>query len=170
MAVRSKCFASVVLIAVFAVCTGVTVADTHPCWIWRTVHEATNDLGRFTKPFQIDSTPSSAQLCCASICARLRVLLDGKALVEAEPYDAFQTIPIASLQAGDHELVVEAEGVTGPSAFFLQLDLTFDDETHTSIISDSHWRVSGAGAVKNRRSRRAAADGSARPSYRYRCG
>ena len=49
------------------------------------------------------------------------------------------------LGPGDHQIAVDAKGVDGPSAFFLELELRFDDKTRQSIVSDAAWRNDGSG-------------------------
>lgn len=125
-------------------------AESQPCWIWGPGHGTADVPVRVAKTFQTESSTSSVQLRFVPTSASLAVLLDGKVMATAEPYDAIQTVWIEpQLTGGDHEIVVEATGVPGPSAFFLQLDLEFENITRHSIVSDSSWRVLGDGPVKN---------------------
>ena len=121
-------------------------AEPRPCWIWGANQEATEGPLRFTKSFHTTSPGSSSRLRFAPAFARLTISLDGKDLAVCEPDEAIQTLELdRPLSAGDHEIAVEATGVTGPSAFFLQWELQWEDATRTAIVSDSSWLVDGGG-------------------------
>jgi putative heme-binding domain-containing protein len=84
------------------------------------------------------------------MCARFRIALDGKVVAAAEPYDPIQTVEIETrIDPGRHRIVVEGEGVAGPSAVFLQLELVLADGSRQSIVSDATWRGAGAAAAGN---------------------
>ncbi len=86
---------------------------------------------RFARSFQTDSIPTFAQLRFAPVSANLRISIDGQVVASAEPYDPIQTVEIERpLNPGSHVINVDARGVEGPSAFFLQLDLQYEDQTH----------------------------------------
>ncbi len=125
-------------------------AEPHPSWIWEQAEESSSEPIRFTRSFKTDSIPSSAELRFAPVSANLRISIDGQVVASAEPYDPIQTVEIERrLNPGSHVINVEARSVEGPSAFFLQLDLKYEDQTHESIVSDQAWRVSGSDKVKD---------------------
>lgn len=146
----SKHVAFPAIIAMMILSESVSSTERHPCWLWKSNHETAHASVRFVKVFNTQATTFSAQLRYAAESAHLTIQLDGNVIADAEPYDPIQSVEIENrLQPGDHEIVVAAPAVKGPSAFFLQLDLKFEDATHESIVSDSSWRMVDAQPVKN---------------------
>ncbi len=83
--------------------------------------------------------------------ARITILLDGRAVAMAEPYDAIQAFDLQHpLESGNHELAIEAVGVAGPSAVFLSLDLRLEDGSQQQIVTDKTWQDAKANAVSSR--------------------
>ncbi len=125
-------------------------AEPRPSWIWERSEEPSSQPVEFTRTFTTDSIPTSTQLRFAPASANLKISLDGQIVAAAEPYDPIQTVEIERpLNPGTHVISVDAVGVEGPSAFFLQLDLQYEDQTRQSIITDELWLVSAGGAAEN---------------------
>lgn len=136
------------VLAIFALASGVVRAEP-PCWIWAPEPAEADSTIKLSKTFRVAADTNSVRLRFATAYAQLTVLLDGNVIAVAEPYAPLRSIEVDSrLECGDHELLVQAKGVTGPSAFFLQLDLKFDNGNTESILSNSTWRLgSGSPAV-----------------------
>ncbi len=111
-----------------------------PHWIWSSKARLETESVRFHHPFQIGKAVVSATLRCAGESASLSVLLDGETVATLEPYDPLATIDVTDrLHVGAHRLAVSATSVSGPSAFFLQLDIEFNDGRRETIVSDDSW-------------------------------
>ncbi len=115
-----------------------------PHWIWCSEQRSECESPTFDKPFRIERAVVSATLHCVGESAGLTVLVDDEAIAALEPYDPLLTIDVTNrLRVGDHTLTVFSKRVEGPSAFFLQFDMEYDDGSKRSIVSDTSWSASG---------------------------
>ncbi len=122
-------------------------AEAHPCWIWGASNQAKNNAVRLNRSFQTSSTASSVNLRFVTCYANATILLDGQVIASAEGHDPILEVEVDhKLRAGDHEVVIEATGATGPSAIFLCLNVEFADSTRQSIVSNSKWKAENAPA------------------------
>ena len=138
------------LLAIVLLLSDAIAAESPPHWIWGRGRETTGASLRIVRSFQTTSPTTAAQLRFVPVSARLTLRIDGQVVASAEPYDVIQTLELASrLTGGTHELVVEAIDVAGPSSFFLELNLIFEDATCASIVSDSQWSVAGGEAAED---------------------
>lgn len=112
-----------------------------PHWIW--THQQTGvETTRFTRRFQTVSPSRWARLTFAPVSASLTVWLDGKQIASAEPYDPIQTIDVPiRLSPGPHKFSVSGIGQHGPSCFFAELAMEFEDGVRTAVFTDERWRT-----------------------------
>ena len=95
---------------------------------------------RLSKGFQTVSPSKRVRLTFAPTCASLNVFLDDQLVASAEPYAPIQNVELTmQLRPGSHRISVQAVGVPGPSAFYLDLDLEFADGVRTAVFSDGSW-------------------------------
>ncbi|MDB5390683.1 MAG: Cytochrome c [Planctomycetaceae bacterium] len=134
--------AYVVLAAIFVAMSVSQIAHADDAaWIWSQAQrkEATN--AEFHKSFAVKQAVTSAVLRGVAESAALGVSLNGVLLAEVEPYDPLFQIDVTDhLRIGDQKLVVRGRSVSGPAAFFLQLDLVFADKSRQSIVTDASWQ------------------------------
>ncbi len=118
-----------------------TVADqqnTH--WIWGKSDETVHDNILFKKQFRVAHNQTTAKLKFSPCFAYLCVKVDGILVGIASPYQVMQEIELEhSLSVGMHTLTVEAVGVDGPSAFFVELILANSEPPSTIIRSNANW-------------------------------
>ena len=144
--VRHATIAAVLLLVFFAIC--VAADELHPCWIWGPAQLPANSSRRFVKTFHAHWKPVGARLRFAPISTRLAISLDGNTIATSEPYGPIQTLELASrIAPGDHELVVDADGVVGPSAFFLELELESADATRDIVVTGPDWQMADRAAL-----------------------
>ena len=109
-------------------------------WIWVRSHQGAHETLLFKKRFQVDHARTTAKLKFAPCYASLRIKIDGTLIGVASPYQAMQEITLHHpLSTGSHSLTVEAVGVDGPSAFFIELMLA--NNVHPSMIikGNTNW-------------------------------
>jgi putative heme-binding domain-containing protein len=143
------CCAGVILLDLVLL-AGAMAAEPHPSWIWAGDRQSSNQRVRLTRVFQTSSTATTAVVRFAPISAKLTIFLDGEVIATALPYDKIQTIEVEKrLLGGDHQIVVDATGIVGPSAFFLDLGLRFADGSGQSIVSDGAWQTDEGAAAND---------------------
>lgn len=149
MPLRIKQYTAAIWFAAM-VLSGVAAAqESSPCWIWE-AETNSSDMVRFERMFQTTSPTTAIRFRCAPAYAELTVMLDGKIIAVAVPNDPIQEIAVESrLPAGEHSIKVQAKGVDGPSAFFVQFDFEFQDATRKTIVSDSTWQIDDSTGVDN---------------------
>ncbi|MCP4778748.1 MAG: hypothetical protein GY880_31415, partial [Planctomycetaceae bacterium] len=90
-------------------------------WIWGNPSNSARKGLLFTKQFLVAHDRTTAKLKFSPCFACLRVKVDGILAGTASPYEGMKEIELDhSLSVGRHELTVEAVGVEGPSAFFIE--------------------------------------------------
>jgi len=110
------------------------------CWIWTDNPQAQESL-LFGHTFQLDQVSSGAKLRFAPCFTHLTVRLDGNVVGIATAYQTVTEIDLPDrLAAGEHLLSVEARGVDGPSAFFVELAVTHPNQSDSLIRSGGHWK------------------------------
>ncbi len=112
-------------------------------WIWVGPREGTHANILFKRQFSVSHDQTTANLKFAPCFACLRVKVDGILVGIASPYQGMKEIELGhSLSAGSHALTVEAMGVEGPSAFFIELMLANSGHASTIIRSNTNWTAS----------------------------
>ena len=112
-------------------------------WIW--VHPSSDTQKKivFEKQFQIDNEQTNGKLRFSPCYASLRVKIDGVLVDTASPYQGIKQTELAQpLSSGSHSLTVEAVGVDGPSAFFIELMLVNRTHPIRIIRSNTNWKAS----------------------------
>ena len=111
-------------------------------WIWVNHSNSARKGLLFTKQFLVAHDRTTAKLKFSPCFACLRVKVDGILAGIASPYGGMKEIKLDhSLSVGRHELTVEAVGVEGPSAFFIELILANSGHPSTTIRSNTNWTV-----------------------------
>lgn len=115
-------------------------------WIWNGSNVRSRQPIQFSRTFELAWQPTSVRLRFAPASARLTVLVDNVVVASAEAYSPIQSIELGRrLEVGTHTVTVRGEGVQGPSAFFLQLEMADGDGRRSRVVSDRSWRL-GSGA------------------------
>lgn len=136
--VRNGIVAAAALWATLSVAIAQGQSPDLPHWIWAEPDSAQEV--RFERDFRVERNAVSATLRCAGHSAGLTVRIDQQRLATLEPYDPLCHVDVTTLIGkGDHRLTVNAQPVSGPSAFFLVLDVVFDDGSTQIIRTDRSW-------------------------------
>ena len=115
-----------------------SAAETH--WIWSETERQSGITASFDKKFSIAKPVTSALLRTCGESASLRIKLDDRLIASVGPYDQLLRRDISEqLRTGQHRLTVQSTSFAGPAAFFLQLDVTFADDSRRSIVTDESW-------------------------------
>ncbi len=113
-----------------------------PNWIWKNDQRVVGLDVVFNKSIDIAKTVSSATLRCVGQSTSLDVSMDGDQLAELEPYDPIRWLDVTeNLTQGDHQIEAKCHSVLGTPAFFVMLDVTYQDGTTQRIVSDESWLV-----------------------------
>jgi len=109
-------------------------------WIWVSPTKSASENLVFKKQFLVPHGRTTAKLKFSPCFACLRVKIDGILVGIASPYQEMKEIELdLPLSAGRHALTVEAVGVDGPSAFFIELILANSGHPTTTIRSNANW-------------------------------
>lgn len=109
-------------------------------WIWSERERAADVKAIFAKDFTLAKRLTSAILRGVGESASMGIEFNDGSIAELEPYAPLLTLDVTDrLRTGANRVVVRSTSCTGPSAFFLQLDLTFDDGSNRSIVTDTSW-------------------------------
>ncbi|QDU95356.1 DUF7133 domain-containing protein [Lignipirellula cremea] len=118
-----------------------------PHWIWSDVASHTPGTIAFRREFPVEKRIKTATLRTAAAYAELQLSLNGERLPDAEPYaDPYEVDVAPLLHSGQNSLLLKANPVEGPSAFFFTLTLVDSDGVVTMIRSDAEclYRTSAA--------------------------
>lgn len=118
-------------------------ADEHTHWIWSDVERQADTRALFRKEFNADKPVTSAIVRCVGESTSIALRLNETVIAELDPYDPMLQIDMTEqLRIGKQTLHVDCTSVDGPAAFFLRLDLVFEDGTQQSIVTDKAWIAS----------------------------
>ncbi|NND97100.1 MAG: c-type cytochrome [Pirellulaceae bacterium] len=69
------------------------------------------------------------------------VSIDDTKFATLEPYDPLASMNVTDhLAPGNHQLVAKCRSVAGPAAFFVVLEITYQDDTTETVVSDVSWQ------------------------------
>ena len=131
---------------VLSTASGQTTGDEPSTdWIWVHPNSDTQKKILFKKQFQVDKDQTNGKLRFSPCYASLRVKIDGVLVDTASPYQGINETELAQpLSSGSHSLTVEAVGVDGPSAFFIELILANRGHAIKIIRSNTNWKASSS--------------------------
>jgi putative heme-binding domain-containing protein len=122
-------------------------ADETPHWIWR--RDTSGDVGlgsnanapcQFEHRFPLDARVLSATLRPAADFCQVTVAVNGRPLVNVEPYSATVEVDAtAAMRHGENHVSVIAKSVGGPAALALSLHLVTADGQQRTVVTDGRW-------------------------------
>jgi putative heme-binding domain-containing protein len=122
--------------------TSMAASDT-PEWIWCEADREAGTSAFFRKEFSADKQVASAVIRAVGESASLNIFLDGVLIAEVDAYDPLLRRDITDqFRTGKHAIATQSTSCGGPAAFFLQLDLTFDDNSRRTVVTDTTWMSS----------------------------
>ena len=126
-----------------------TAAESQPPrWIWvapAAGGAARSDVGagrsvRFSRSFTPSAAVVKADLRFAADFCAARIELNGRTVLDVEPYCRTQTLDVTdALRRGENRIVVEASTVAGPSAVALSLTSALADGSTHAILTGADW-------------------------------
>ncbi len=140
----------IIICCILSIASSAQCMSAEPHWIWGHELGAANEPVRLKYTFRTDHATPRAVLSFAATSAAIRISLDGNEVGRCKPYSTIQRIELDQrLHSGDHELVVEGQGIDGPSAMFLELKLSHFDRNPRMVVSSSDWHCDGDADVKD---------------------
>ena len=110
------------------------------CWIWTGKPQQDEKHLLFRRQINLKQAGSGARLRFAPCFTHLTVRLNGNVIGIATPYQTLTEIDLPDrIAPGKHSLSVEAIGVDGPSAFFIELAIARPNQPDLLVRSDAQW-------------------------------
>ena len=119
------------------------VGTGQTCWIWTDNPPQGDEQSRllFRRQFHLEQAGNAANLRFAPCFSHLTVRLNGHVIGTTTAYQSLTEIDLPHhIAAGEHLLTVEAIGVDGPSAFFVEFTIACPNQPDLLIRSDGHWK------------------------------
>ena len=115
---------------------------SRPHWLWSNNRRAKGDEAVFERVFDVDRPVAAATMRCLGESSSVQVELNGEPIVDSEAYDPIQQRDLTDLLArGSNNLRVTCGAEAGPAAFFLLVEILYDNGTRQAIASNRDWRV-----------------------------
>ncbi len=109
-------------------------------WIWATKNRQADHVDYFKKTFSVDQEIKTAELRGVVDFSEARMFLNQSVVGELEEFAPLFTLDVTpNIVRGENELVLRCSSVPGPAAFFLRLQLTFQNGSRQTIVTDSSW-------------------------------
>lgn len=118
-------------------------------WIWSTADDRDAACSvTLQRPITLDQRPERATLRAAADFASLQIRVAGQLVGRLDAYQRAVEFDITRLLGGgEPQIEVVADGVPGPSAVALSLQLTFADAADMIVPSDDQWTAGGESVV-----------------------
>ncbi|MCH7728491.1 MAG: PQQ-dependent sugar dehydrogenase, partial [Planctomycetes bacterium] len=121
-------------------CAEDELAAPVPHWIWADNSRDGIETAFFLKTFKIEGTVEQATLAGVADFAHVTIYVNGKPIVEAEPYGPrFEKDVLTQVRTGQNILAVRATACDGPSAVALILNIVTDDGKQQTVATDDSW-------------------------------
>jgi putative heme-binding domain-containing protein len=119
-----------------------------PQWIWAEGKRYAGQHVALLKSFVVEKPIRSATVRAFADFNHMVIALNGKREVVIEDYShPVEEDVVELLQPGENKLEISATSSAGPSAVALSLEITFDDGTTQTIVTDSTWQTLNGNAV-----------------------
>ena len=116
-----------------------------PSWIWAPAAGSSAqppDAVRLARAFTLAAPAKSARIV-AAVDNGARILLDGREVGTSGDWGSPVEIELGGLEAGAHELVIDARNEGGPAGAVAMIEYTDAAGVRTRLVSDASWMASG---------------------------
>ncbi|NNE94177.1 MAG: hypothetical protein HKN23_21220 [Verrucomicrobiales bacterium] len=109
-------------------------------WIWSGGDRKDESDVRFEKTLNLDRDPKSASLKITADFAAATIAVNDQIIGEIEAYDPPTEFEIRSiLKSGENRIVIDAQGVPGPSAIAAEMMIETRDGDPLIMLTDESW-------------------------------